>query len=86
VLVLSPFTGASRELEHAIQVSPYDTELLAVALHRALAMPPEERTRRMRALGEVVAGHNIYDWARTLLRDVRRLHLLPGTRRPATRH
>jgi trehalose 6-phosphate synthase len=85
VLVLSPYTGASRELEHAIQVSPYDTELLAVALHRALSITPEERTRRMRALREVVAGHNIYDWARTLLRDVRRLHLLPGVRRPASR-
>jgi len=85
VLVLSPFTGASRELEHAIQVSPYDTERLAEALHRALTLPEEERTRRMRALREVVAAQNIYDWARKLLRDVRRLHLLPGTPRPATR-
>ena len=85
VLVLSPYTGASRELEHAIQVSPYDTELLAIALHRALAMPPEERTRRMRTLRDVVASQNIYDWARRLLRDVRRLHLLPGTRRPTVR-
>ncbi len=85
VLVLSPYTGASRELEHAIQVSPYDTELLAMALHRALAITPEERTRRMSALRDVVASQNIYDWARKMLRDVRRLHLLPGTRRPAVR-
>jgi trehalose 6-phosphate synthase len=83
--VLSPYTGASRELEHAIQVSPYDTELLAMALHRALAMPSEERTRRMRALRDVVSSQNIYDWARRLLRDVRRLHILPGTRRPVAR-
>ena len=85
VLVLSPYTGASRELEHAIQVSPYDTELLAMALHRALAITQEERTRRMRALRDVVASQNIYDWARRLLRDVARLHLLPGTRRPVVR-
>lgn len=85
VLVLSPFTGASRELEHAIQVSPYDTERLADALHRALTLPEEDRTRRMRALREVVASQNIYDWARKLLRDVRRLHLLPGTQRLARR-
>src|SRR5207249_9165766 len=26
VLILSPYTGAARELEHAIQGSPYDTE------------------------------------------------------------
>jgi alpha,alpha-trehalose-phosphate synthase [UDP-forming] len=85
VLVLSPFTGASRELEHAIQVSPYDTERLADALYTALTLPEDDRSRRMRALREVVASQNIYDWARKLLRDVRRLHLLPGTARPAPR-
>jgi trehalose-6-phosphate synthase len=84
VLVLSPFTGASRELEHAIQVSPYDREGLAVAFHRALTLRPDERAGRMRALREVVAGQNVYDWARKLIRDVRRLHLLPGMR-PAGR-
>jgi trehalose 6-phosphate synthase len=85
VLVLSPFTGASRELEHAIQVSPYDAERLAGAFRRALGMPPEERTQRMRALRDVVASQNIYDWARKLLRDVKRLHLVPGAPRPPTR-
>jgi trehalose 6-phosphate synthase len=84
-LVLSPYTGASRELEHAIQVSPYDTERLSQALQRALVMDPEERVRRMRALREVVSAQNIYDWARKLLRDVRRLHLLPGAGWPAAR-
>lgn len=84
VLILSPFTGASRELEHAIQVSPYDREGLAIAFQRALTLKPGERTDRMRALREVVAAQNIYDWARKLIRDVRRLHLLPGAR-PAPR-
>src|SRR5262245_26063601 len=84
VLVLSPFTGASRELEHAIQVSPYDREGLAAAFHRALTLLPEDRATRMRALREVVAAQNVYDWARKLIRDVRRLHLLPGMR-PAGR-
>ena len=84
VLILSPFTGASRELEHAIQVSPYDREGLAIAIHRALNLAPAERADRMRALREVVAAQNIYDWARKLIRDVRRLHLLPGMR-PAPR-
>jgi len=83
VLILSPFTGASRELEHAIQVSPYDREGLAISFHRALAMRSEDRATRMRALREVVAAQNVYDWARKLIRDVRRLHLLPGTR-PST--
>lgn len=79
VLVLSPFTGASRELEDAVQVSPYDTEGLAAALHRSLTMASEERARRMRALREVVASQNIYDWARKILRDTHRLGLGPGS-------
>jgi len=84
-LILSPFTGASRELDHAIQVSPYDTEALARAFARALNLAPDERSHRMAELREVVRAQNIYDWARKLLRDVRRLHLMPGTRRPPAR-
>lgn len=85
VLVLSPYTGASRELEDAIQVSPYDADGLTGALHRALTMKPEETKRRMRALRETVASQNIYDWARKILRDVKRLRLMPAAARRAAR-
>lgn len=85
VLVLSPYAGASRELEHAIQASPYDTERLAEALANALALAPGERADRMLALREVVASRNVYDWASKILRDVRRLHLIPGRVRPPAR-
>jgi trehalose 6-phosphate synthase len=81
-LVLSPFTGAARELDQAIQASPYDTEALAAAIGRALTLDPAERARRMRAMREVVAGQNIYDWASKILRDARRLHLVPVASRP----
>jgi trehalose 6-phosphate synthase len=83
-LVLSPFTGAARELDQAIQASPYDAEALAAAIGRALTLSPEERARRMKAMREVVAGRNIYDWAVKILRDTRRLHLVPGTARPGS--
>jgi trehalose 6-phosphate synthase len=79
-LVLSPYTGASRELAHAIQESPYEAEALAGAFSRALTLSREEAAERMRALRETVAGHNIYDWGRALFRDLRRLHLLPSAR------
>ena len=84
-LVLSPFTGAARELDQAIQASPYDTEALAGAMARALTLSPDERARRMKAMREVVAGQNIYDWAIKILRDTRRLHLVPGARPGAAR-
>ncbi len=85
VLVLSPFTGAARELDQAIQASPYDTEALAAAIGRALTLSPEERSRRMRALREIVAGQNIYDWASKILRDARRLRLIPAPARSGSR-
>ena len=61
-LVLSPFTGAARELERAWLVSPYDREGLADTYHAALSEPPAARRERMAALRETVLRRNIYDW------------------------
>jgi trehalose 6-phosphate synthase len=62
-LVLSPFTGAARELERAWLASPYDRDGLADAYHAALGDAPESRRERMAALRETVLRHNIFDWA-----------------------
>jgi trehalose 6-phosphate synthase len=67
VLLLSEFTGAARELEHAVQVNPYALDSFADAFNRALLMPPEEQHRRMRALRERVGSHTVFDWANALL-------------------
>jgi trehalose-6-phosphate synthase len=62
-LLLSPFTGAARELERAWIASPYDREGMADAWHAALTEPAEARRDRMRALRETVLRRNIFDWA-----------------------
>src|SRR5204862_246295 len=62
-LVLSPFTGAAKELERAWIASPYESGLLADAFHAALHEPAEARRERMAALRETVLRRNIYDWA-----------------------
>ena len=67
VLVLSEFTGAARELEHAIHINPFAIDSFADALHQALVMPGDEQRRRMRALRERVNSHTVYDWASALL-------------------
>jgi len=69
-LILSCFTGASRELQDALIVNPYDTEELADAIHRAVAMDPRERRERMRRMRRVVKQHNIYRWAANLIAAV----------------
>jgi trehalose 6-phosphate synthase len=69
-LILSPFTGASRELLDALIVNPYDTEELADAIHLAVSMDPRERRERMRRMRRVVKQHNIYRWAANLIAAV----------------
>jgi trehalose 6-phosphate synthase len=67
VLVLSEFTGAARELDHAVRINPFAVDAFADALHTSLLMPPEEQRRRMRGLRERVASHTVFDWANSLL-------------------
>jgi trehalose 6-phosphate synthase len=73
VLILSPFTGAAREMPEALLVNPYATDAFADALHTALTMPAPEQERRMQRLRAQVAEHNIFRWAGLLLTETFRL-------------
>lgn len=69
-LVLSRFTGASRELSEAFLVNPYSTEEIADAIAAALALSPEERTRRMQAMREKIREGTAFHWAARLISSV----------------
>jgi trehalose 6-phosphate synthase len=73
VLILSPFTGAAREMPEALLVNPYATDAFADALNAALTMPSDEQQRRMQRLRAQVAEHNIFRWAGLLLTETCRL-------------
>ena len=73
VLVLSSFTGASRELAESLIVNPYDLDEAADALAAALSMPVAEQQVRMHAMRTFVAEFNVYRWAGRMLRDAERL-------------
>jgi trehalose-6-phosphate synthase len=77
-LILSRFTGASRELRDALIVNPYDTEQLASAIYFALEMDPEERGARMRRMRRVVRDHNIYRWAANLITELSEVRVEKG--------
>jgi len=70
VLLLSIFTGASRELRDALIVNPYDTEEMADAIFRALEMDPREKRMRMQRMRRVVKDNNVYRWAANLIGDL----------------
>ena len=78
-LILSDFTGASRELKDAILVNPYDIEEMADAIFLALRMDPAERAGRMRRMRATVREHNIYRWAGELIGQLARLRLSEGS-------
>jgi trehalose 6-phosphate synthase len=84
VLVLSHFTGASRELPEALVVNPYDIDQCARALHLALGMPPAQQRQRMRLMRALIQQFNVYRWAGRMLLDAAgmrlRRHVLGGPR------
>jgi trehalose 6-phosphate synthase len=69
VLILSLFTGASRELPEALIVNPYDVDQSAAALHAALTMPETEQRDRMRIMRSLIREFNVYRWAGRMLLD-----------------
>ncbi len=70
VLLLSKFTGASRELTDAVLVNPYATEEFADAIRFAIQMPEAEKKRRMANLRRVVAANNVYRWAGNIITEL----------------
>lgn len=70
VLILSPFTGAARELTDALLVNPYAIDHFAEGIKTALEMPKAERQKRMRKMREVVRENNIYKWAADIISEL----------------
>jgi trehalose 6-phosphate synthase len=75
VLILSQFTGASRELRDALIVNPYDIEEMAEAIHVALEMSLSEQKARMRGMRETLKNRNIYYWAADLITALAQVRL-----------
>jgi trehalose 6-phosphate synthase len=74
-LILSQFTGATRELRDAIIVNPYDTDQLADSIQLALEMDPEEKHDRMMRMRRVVKEHNVYRWAGNLIQELAEIRI-----------
>ena len=75
VLILSCFTGASRELQAALIVNPYDIEQMAEAMRYALEMNAEERASRMQRMRRTVREANVYCWAANLITELSQVQI-----------
>lgn len=71
VLVLSRFAGASRELDGALLVNPYDKESVSKAIHHALNMPLNERQYRYSSMIKHLQENDINHWCANYLDELR---------------
>lgn len=69
-LILSMFTGASRDMRGALLVNPYSAEETAAALYEAITMPKSEQHRRMKRMRESVQDYNVYRWSAELIKSL----------------
>lgn len=79
-LLLSELTGARDELSWAIPINPYDLDGCADAIARGLAMPADERRRRMEHLRAYLSDHDIFQWVSQHLHAA--AHLIAGRAAP----
>ncbi len=73
VLILSQFTGASRDLKGSIVINPYSPEQIAEAIHSALIMSPTEQRRRMKGMRNSIKNYNVYRWAAEIFKALTEL-------------
>jgi trehalose 6-phosphate synthase len=71
VLILSEGAGAHEELgEYALTVNPFDIDEQADALHEALTMSDDKRTRCAKALEQTIRSNTIEEWVEAQLKDI----------------
>lgn len=78
VLLLSQYTGASREFPDAVQVNPFDLDQMADAMYAAFLMPEEERRQRMERMRSILEKNNVYQWGENIFSEVERTPSLEG--------
>jgi alpha,alpha-trehalose-phosphate synthase [UDP-forming] len=91
VLILSQFTGASRELRDALVVNPYDADELAEAIRMSLEADAADRRLRMQRMRRLVREHNVYHWAGNLISELSDMRIderesSPANQEPTPRH
>ncbi len=69
-LILSEFAGAAEELVGAMLVNPYDPPAVAETIASALAMPADERERRVRPMHARVIEYDAPRWAKSFIDDL----------------
>ena len=74
VLILSSMAGAAKELQEAITINPFDTEMTGDKIALALNMGEEEQERRMDRMQKYLKNHDVFKWATRFLTETEESH------------
>jgi trehalose-6-phosphate synthase len=69
-LLLSQFTGASKELTNAIMINPYSIEEFAETIKMTIELPDDEKKRRMKSMRLNITENNVYRWAANIITEL----------------
>jgi trehalose 6-phosphate synthase/phosphatase len=67
-------TGASKELNEALLINPFNYEEIADTLKKALEMPKTEQKQRMLALQDRVSRYSVEKWASEFMNSLKQVH------------
>lgn len=67
VLILSEMAGASKELQDAVLVNPYDRQGVIDAIYNALSMNPAEQKTRMVSMQESLKKYDVFQWVKVFM-------------------
>ena len=84
VLILSEMAGASKEMNEAVLVNPYNKAELVDAIKKALSMPAEEQKSKNRIIQKRLQIYNEEKWTRDIinsLKNVKKLQEINLTRK-----
>jgi len=70
VLVLSRFTGASREFKDALLVNPYHIEDVSEAIYNALTMGEKEKQARIKKMRQHLKQNDIWKWIGKIISEI----------------
>jgi trehalose 6-phosphate synthase/phosphatase len=73
-LMLSTLAGASKELQEAVTINPFDIEQIADRLAFSLNMSEEEQQRRMERMQRYLKKHDVFRWASLFLKETEEVH------------
>ena len=74
VLILSEMAGASKELNEALLINPFNYEEIADSIKQALEMPKHEQKQRMAALQDRVSRYDVKKWADEFMDSLSKVH------------